>query len=91
MSYEIPIFDESLPIENYLSNPDGQKWIFQTNEVRTINEICIDADNNKGNFFRLGGLLAEVHMNCKKYSLSELEFMLEHINRYLKPQVKELL
>lgn len=71
--------------EIYLSNRDNlctQNWANYI-PFKLFNDVCLEADLNKENERALRMLWNQVIANKKKYSLSHLQFMREHIAGHL--------
>jgi hypothetical protein len=56
-------------------------------DIRSINEICIDADNNKRDLLVLREIKKEVIQNLKKYPLYQAEYMIEHIDNLVHEEI----
>ena len=77
------VYKNGILVNLYWTTADAlEPWPFEgaTPKLRTITEVCKDVDkyaNSKIDLFRLR---AEVLNNKKKYSLIDLEFMVEYID-----------
>lgn len=52
--------------------------------MKGINEICSEADKNKGDWYKLQELLDCVKKERLSYPVEDYEFMIEHIDGYVK-------
>lgn len=52
--------------------------------IKTIDEICIDADNNKDNLEYIHKLANELNITKKNYPLNQVQFMYEHLAKLWK-------
>lgn len=67
----------------YLHDKIFSPKIHVTNNSRTISEICKEADEKRANPYPLNCLKSELQRNKERYSKSEYNFALEHIENHL--------